>query len=164
MASLEYDGTDYSLIGAFATTTRGKVFTWGGNHFGELGDEDIRVPSATRLLVGLGKVKQIAPGGCALEEGGTVACWGRYTRYNWTKAGMIMPSLLQIKGPIQVPGITGAVQVGTLGALACARFGDGRVYCWGERLTTEFGENEQREFVPPLPLRAATLQRALVPK
>jgi alpha-tubulin suppressor-like RCC1 family protein len=62
-------------------TARGRVLCWGGDRYGQLGDEggvdSVTTPS-NRVAVG-NKVSQIALGeghSCALTRVGTVVCWG----------------------------------------------------------------------------------------
>ncbi len=60
---------------------------------------------------------------CAVIAGGTVQCWGLYSRVTngWAEANT----------PAPVPGLTDAVSVRAGGGRSCAVKGNGTVACWG---------------------------------
>lgn len=65
--------------------------------------------------------------GCAIQLDGTVQCWG------WNNYGQLGDGsgVTYSTNPVEVPGITNAVAVGTGYYNSCAVTGDGKAYCWG---------------------------------
>lgn len=109
----------------------GTVRCWGENTYGQLGlgctspswNTPIEVPgiaSATRVFVGQSMA-------CALISGGRLSCWGR-NQVAQLGAGYLAPS---VPWPVEIPGLTGVVEVSMEDETSCARLGDGRVMCWG---------------------------------
>lgn len=106
----------------------GRVWCWGLNGQGQLGDgthDDRNAPGAD---VGLGDVVQIASGGhhnCALTRDGTLHCWGRNDAGQLglgDDADRTRPERVQLDGVAEL----------ALGAShSCARTRHGQAHCWG---------------------------------
>ena len=106
-----------------AVTSAQKVYCWGRNEFGELGDgthgyyaastTPVRalVSSAVQVSAGLGQT-------CTLINGGSVQCWGAF----------MGPAALH--APIAIPEITSAVKVTSGRFFSCALLADRAVKCW----------------------------------
>ncbi|HUH04689.1 MAG TPA: hypothetical protein VML75_21985 [Kofleriaceae bacterium] len=115
----------------------GRVWCWGSNTYGQLGDGSLTVRDTAVRVAGLEDAADIAVGhefSCAVRRTGAVACWGR----NWwgelgDAAGGVHPA------PRAVPGVTGAVQVTAGHVHACVRRGDGTVWCWGGNQAGQMG-------------------------
>lgn len=102
----------------------GRVFCWGENDEGQLGDgtTDYR-DFGTVPVVGIDDARTIAAGirfSCAALADGTVWCWGEDPGQD--------PSTLV---PRRVIGISDATVVVAGGAFACALRETGQVACWG---------------------------------
>jgi alpha-tubulin suppressor-like RCC1 family protein len=113
----------------------GAVACWGVNTTGQLGIGTIDpnhslVPVAVTGLDDAVAVSAVGEHACAVREGGTVVCWGRNfegnlgTTYDYT--------VLEYSAtPVDVHGVTGAVDVAAQLDHSCALTGAGGVYCWG---------------------------------
>ncbi len=118
-----------------ATTESGAVFCWGDNAEGQLGTGG-KAPSLTPIaLAALPEgVQEVAAGGahtCALNDDGTVACWGR-TWSPETGGEQTPPNLT----PVTVAGLQGVTAI-TVGRMrTCALHSDASAECWG---VAEFG-------------------------
>jgi alpha-tubulin suppressor-like RCC1 family protein len=70
---------------------------------------------------------------CAVDAAGSVTCWGDNTY------GQLGDGTVTGNGPVQVAGLTTAVEVSGFASSNCARLGDGTVSCWGYNVTGELG-------------------------
>jgi len=109
---------------ACALADDGRVFCWGTNDQGQLGDgsNDYR-DYPTLPVVGIDDARAIAAGirfSCAVRSDGSVWCWGEDPGSDPSHAV-----------PIQVPNINDATSVVAGGAFACALRSGGGVVCWG---------------------------------
>jgi alpha-tubulin suppressor-like RCC1 family protein len=122
--------TDATRVIAGYTTcalhATGEVSCWGGGY--------LNPPTGTPTLIsGLTSVQQLAYGSnhmCALMTGGTVACIGNNSGGE-LGIGEGTPSSMT---PVNVPGLSGIVEIAAGGASTCARSGDNDVFCWGRNL------------------------------
>ena len=131
------------------------VWCWGKNESGQLGDGTNTNNAAPVQVSGLVGAKDVTASccsgkhehSCALMWDGTVMCWGQ------NEAGELgAPSVKSDKlpascsgdcsnKPVMANGITGAIAV-TAGELhTCALLGDGTVWCWGDNMNGELGDN-----------------------
>ena len=110
----------------------GRIFCWGDNEYGELGDgtNDYRgLP--TQPVVGITNGRAIAAGirfSCAALFDGSVWCWGEDPGSDG-----------QSNVPVQVPGISDATSVTAGGAFACALRANRHVACWGNGQAGQLG-------------------------
>lgn len=107
--------------------TDGRVACWGDNAQGQLGNGSTVNSAAPAFVTGISTATDISLGGtqaCAVLASGGVRCWGQ------GYLGSVAPS--QSLTPVDVPGITDAVQV-SVGLAVCVRLGSGGVTCWGGR-------------------------------
>ncbi len=109
---------------ACAVAVDGRIFCWGANDEGQLGDgtRDYR-DLATVAVIGVDDAVAISAGirySCAIRAGGTVWCWGEDPGSDAT-----------LSVPVPVPSIDDAVEITAGGAFACARRVGGSVACWG---------------------------------
>lgn len=104
---------------------------WGSNYYGELGD-GTRTRKTTSQAVALPGPVATADGGatgtCAALTSGAVYCWGGNSD-GQLGIGTSGPDQLS---PVQVSGITSAVQVGLGGQSGCARLQEAITKCWGD--------------------------------
>jgi alpha-tubulin suppressor-like RCC1 family protein len=126
-----------------ASTTDGKVFCWGSNSTGQLGDvrvEESRIPVPVK---GISDAASVSAGNfhtCALLKNGSVACWGSNSS---GQLGSDASSDSRI--PVIVQGVSGASSVSSGWNHACALLKDGTVWCWGDNSTGQLGTGEIQE-------------------
>lgn len=136
-----------------ALDVTGKVFCWGSNLFGALGNYEVPKYSSKPMEVkGLGKVVQISAGEshvCGIDEGGNVSCWGEG---HSGKTGKIRDT--NYKNPIKhIGGVKNAVEIDSGLNFSCARLHDSGVSCWGDNRSGETGrsikdENQEPRIIP----------------
>lgn len=121
-----------------AVISNGTVKCWGSNEVGQLGNGTTSSWSTPVQVSGLTGVVQVTSGfkfSCARKADGTVFCWGFN---NWNQLGN-SGSIANLSSPIQVAGITDAVQVEAGYEFACIRKLNGQVRCWGNSNNTAGG-------------------------
>ncbi len=117
---------------ACALADDGRIFCWGYNDMGQLGDgtQEYR-DSPTVPVVGIADATAIAAGirfSCAVRSDGSVWCWGEDPGSDSSSAV-----------PWQVPGIDDATDVTAGGAFACALRSGGGIACWGNGQAGQLG-------------------------
>jgi alpha-tubulin suppressor-like RCC1 family protein len=128
------DATQVSAGGAHTCALLGDltVECWGDDGSGQLGDGGVESQTTPVPVPGLEEVGAISAGWehtCAThgDEASGVACWGsdggRQLGDNLTTDSAM---------PVTVPGVTGAVGVGTGTLYSCALLALSEVECWGE--------------------------------
>lgn len=119
-------------------STAGEVTCWGANYDGQLGNgRKGETKIAPAVVAGLGTVTSLALGDsftCALDDGGTVSCWGKNGS---AQLGRGYRNVLQSDpgnplGPETVVDLSDVKVLGAGRNTACAFSGDGSTYCWGE--------------------------------
>lgn len=131
-----------------AVTPSGTVKCWGGNDFGQLGDNDEimvaltdssqKYKSAPVTVVNLNGIKQVAVGynhACAISQTGSVSCWGDNSR------GQIGDGTTTVR-PQATPVVGLSAKVTQLALTyqsSCALLETGAVQCWGGNTQGELG-------------------------
>ena len=141
-----------------ALDSLGRVYCWGDNSYGQLGDNSTTgsdVPVAVDITGALaGKtIVQIASGGdytCALDSAGQVYCWGsndfgqlgnNSTTDNTTPVVVGVPGLLAGKT---------LTQISAHFLHACAVDSDNNAYCWGGNDSGQLGNNTITDSATPV--------------
>ena len=148
-----------SGIGDFycALTANGFVACWGRGLQGELGhgalEEAFEPVAVDRSGVLSGKtVTRLSAGGghaCAILDDGTIACWGRNTfgqLGNGTTTSSPVP-VLASAAPLSGLSFT---DVSTGSAHTCARTQAGDMYCWGNNVYGQLGNDSTTNSVNPV--------------
>ncbi len=156
--------SDATAIGAgnshtCAIRTGGEVWCWGNNGYGQLGDNTVNAsPRAVRVvtmaLTPLANAVSVTGGdgfSCALDNAGTIWCWGR------DSDGQLGDNTMTTRGTAApVATLTGATSI-SLGILyACAVQGGAHVYCWGYGGYGEIGDGGSTTRLTPVPVLDAT--------
>lgn len=122
-----------------AVTTVGGVLCWGGNSYGQLGNntwEDSLTPVAvTGLSSGIAKVSVGSDHACALTTAGGVKCWGD-SSYGQLGNNTWEPS----STPVDVVGLSGVAQLVTGRRHNCVVTSAGGAQCWGHNVTGQIGD------------------------
>jgi alpha-tubulin suppressor-like RCC1 family protein len=117
---------------ACALADDGRVFCWGENDQGQLGDGTTQYRDfGTVPVVGITDAHAIAAGirfSCAVVDGGSVWCWGEDPGSDGTSTV-----------PLKVPGIDDAQFVAAGGNFACALRETHQVVCWGNNALGQLG-------------------------
>jgi len=139
-----------------AVRSSGRVFCWGNNQDGQLGDgttTDRRSPVRVRDLT---SVTQVASGNnhsCALRSSGRVFCWGQNGQRqlgDGTTTNRLTP--VRVNGS----GVTGATQISAGAAHSCLLRQNGRVTCWGNDQFGQLGRGTTSIQGNPAPVIALT--------
>jgi alpha-tubulin suppressor-like RCC1 family protein len=127
-----------------AVLSSGHVDCWGGNYFGagELGNganESSAIPVEVANLTNATQVATATFGSCARLSSGHVDCWGNNSDGELGDGTTGEPS----DTPVEVLGISDAVEVAVGDSHSCALLSSGRVYCWGYNLIGQLGDGSQ---------------------
>ncbi len=117
---------------ACAASESGRVWCWGGNDRGQLGDGSFVSRETPVEVQGLGSnVRAVAAGpahSCAITGVGAIRCWGANNAGQLGSGGSAAAS----NRPVTVSGITqDARAIGAGGSHTCALMTGGEVRCWG---------------------------------
>ena len=138
-----------------AITASGKVWTWGGNDDGELGDGTLSPRKYPVEVPGLSGVTAIAAGNSntlAVGPGGTVWGWG-WNAYGQLGDGTTVARRLK---PVQAIGLNGITQVAVGNAHALALGSNGTVYSWGYNGDGRLGDGTWTSHITPQPVPGLT--------
>ena len=141
-------GGDHSC----AVLRDGSARCWGRGLFGKLGDGAAQNRLTPVVVSGLGDAVQIEAGGtlsCALRRDGTVACWGS-NAFGGLGQGSV--SYGDNPAPLQVRGLTDAVQIAAGGWYACAVRASGQPVCWGDNVSGQLGDGTSVQRTLPTPV------------
>jgi alpha-tubulin suppressor-like RCC1 family protein len=131
-----------------ALRTDGTVWAWGGNRYGQLG----HLPSTTRVpaqIPGLTDVVAIAAGSfhsLAVRTDGTVWAWGRNEQGQLGNTTITGSSTT----PVQVQGLSTAVDVGAGKGFSLAVLSDGTVRAWGDNYRGQLGDGTRVDRSTPV--------------
>ncbi len=145
-------GSDHSI----AIETDGKLWTWGDNLRGQLGDGTTTSSSTPVEVSGLTDVTAIAGGGShtvALKNDGTVWVWG----YNYY--GQLGTEIIKECGfyscsttPVQVSGLTDVTAIAAGENHTFALKNDGTVWAWGDNSVGQLGDGTTTNSSTPVQL------------
>ncbi len=117
----------------------GALKCWGGNFYGDLGNNDPFTEQDSPISTGLSSVIDVNLGigysSCAVLSGGTVDCWGDD---QYGQCGD--PNLAEDDTPFTVSLAKAATAIALGSEHACAIVTGGDVYCWGDDSYGELGD------------------------
>jgi len=141
---------------SLAVKADGTVWSWGKNHYGQLGDGTTKGHYRPVQVVGLSDVISVAAGNgysLALKSDGTVWAWG------WNRNGQLGDGTYYEKGspiPIQVLGPGGAGYLTDIVAIAVGQHhslalrSDGTVWAWGCNKYGQLGDGTTKDRHTPV--------------
>jgi alpha-tubulin suppressor-like RCC1 family protein len=140
-----------------AVLSSGHIDCWGGNYFGagQLGNganESSTIPVEVAKLTNATQVATATFGSCARLSSGHVDCWGQNRDGELGDGSYGEPSDV----PVEVVGISTAVEVAAGNYHFCALLSSGRVDCWGYNLLGQLGDGNQTTSNTPVEVRALT--------
>ena len=138
-------GVSHSL----ALLASGKVYAWGQNARGQLGDglgtyQDQYTPVKVRTLSGVVAMSAGAWHSLALKADGTVWAWGENAQ---GQLG-VPTSTAQSDLPVQVAGLKGIIAVAAGRNHSLALKHDGTVWAWGYNVQGQLGDNGASRYSP----------------
>jgi alpha-tubulin suppressor-like RCC1 family protein len=142
-------GSSHSL----AVTTKGRVYAWGYNYFGQLGDGTTTQRNTPTLITLNGRqwgetIRSVNAGydhSFALSTNGRVYAWGRNSNGqlgDQTTVQRFRPSLISFS-ELQTGETIGSVNAGYDHSLAVTT--NGRVYAWGSNGSGQLGDGTTRQ-------------------
>lgn len=135
-----------------AVTKQGRLYCWGKNDVGQLGDGTTNNAAMPTVVIGLEGVFQVAVGArhtCALLGNRTVSCWGANDHHQLAN-GTTLPSTR----PAMVLGALGVWSIEAAGDATCVRLGqDGEIRCWGANDHGQLGDGSNAEHTVPAPIK-----------
>lgn len=129
--------------------TDGTVVCWGGNEYGQLGNDTTTDSLVATPVHGLDNVISVEAGGahtCALRSDGSLFCWGDNARGqlgDGTTTTRLTPTL--------VSGLGASASALTAGGLhTCAITGTGAAKCWGDNSNGQLGDGTTLQRLTPV--------------
>ncbi|MFH2006808.1 MAG: hypothetical protein ABI333_09515 [bacterium] len=113
---------------ACALKANGRVWCWGNNRNGQLGDGSRSSASVAGRVSALAHVRQLAVDekqSCAVTRDGKLWCWP-------------LPGRRRV--PVRIPGLAQVRHVATGASHVCAIAAGGKVYCWGANQHGQLGD------------------------
>jgi alpha-tubulin suppressor-like RCC1 family protein len=134
VAEIDCHGHSYYLSGyTCARMSSGKVFCWGANINGQLGNDTLDPTPTPTEVKNLTDARQLALGAhdaCALRSTGTVVCWGYDGRTGLLGTGNSTED--NVKTPQPVIGLSNVDQLHAGAGHFCATAGEvPTAWCWG---------------------------------
>ena len=144
---------------ACALTESGRVYCWGDNHFGQLGNLTLPTSNLIQTFtesilpveIEISEPIQSITSGrnhiCALSKTGFVYCWGS------NLIGQLGLGLqnISISKPQMVPALSDVISIKSHFDSTCAKTISSGLYCWGRGTNGELGETERvNRFLPRL--------------
>jgi alpha-tubulin suppressor-like RCC1 family protein len=138
-------------------TASGQVFAWGSNENGQLGvggTANRTVPTQVSVPCGAGGVSQVAAG-----HNNTLArcADGRVFSWGLNSDGQLGDGTRTVRRtPVQVQGVTDAVDVASGRDMSYAIRADGTLLAWGDNAFGEIGDGTRTDRLTPVPVSGLT--------
>lgn len=160
-AELGFTGASAVVAGTAHTCALagGRVWCWGANQVGQLGDGSDGAHGVPTLLPTLSGVVSLAAGAfhtCATKDDGGVVCWGANERGQLGEG-----TTSNIAVPVPTNGIQLGAEVAAGDAFSCARRKDGTVGCWGDNRLGQLGTQAVIRRLGPTPVALLMDVRAI---
>ena|GEM_PF-407342 len=144
---------------ACAVTTEGKVYCWGDNRNGALGNPSFlggESPNAIEVQTPAGKTftrVSAAIGACALTTDGDAYCWGESYLGNNTSSNSSIPVAVSMPAGVKFVAISRGAALNS-----CALGDDDTVYCWGAGDLGTIGNGYYDTALRPTPVAKVTVR------
>ena len=132
-----------------AITSTGKLYCWGHNSYGQVGDGTTKDKFAPTLISSLGDVKSVSTGlhhACAINSNDKLYCWG-HNSYgqvgDGTTKDKFAPTLISSLGDVK------SVKIGVDSNSVCAINSNDKLYCWGQNYFGQLGDGTTRSKLSP---------------
>jgi alpha-tubulin suppressor-like RCC1 family protein len=128
-----------------------RVFAWGQNTFGQLGDETTKESDTPVAAAGVEFVTAVAAGrrhSLALLENGTVEAWGAGASGQLGDGESLMSDV-----PVLVEGLSGVTAIAAGYSHSLALLANGTVMAWGANEAGELGDGNTAESASPVAVR-----------
>lgn len=139
-----------------ALRASGQVSCWGINSQRQVGTGStasyIRSPATLPDITDAVQVSAGNGSACALLSTGTVKCWGS-NQYGQVGDGS---GVLRAETPVEVAGLTNAVQISVGEYFACAVRTGGQVVCWGRNNNGQLGDGTDSDRPTPVAVPGLT--------
>ena len=150
---IDIDLGDYS---ACAVEETGKGYCWGINNGGQngSGSSDFKFTNPQEIIninEGISEISLSELHACAISKDGKVYCWGVNLQGQLGREGNGSTS------PVQVTGLTNAVDITANGSFSCAVFSDGTVKCWGDNERGTLGNGETSDSSTPVDVQISNV-------
>ena len=142
-----------------ASDTSGRVYCWGLNDTGQLGDGSNSNRSVPVQVSSLTNVSRVVTGGqhsCALLNDQTVRCWGDNSRGQLGNGTTTSSNV-----PVAVSGISNATAISAGQEHSCALLSDGTLSCWGNNSYSQMAETKGVTHTTPIAVPNVTGVAAL---
>lgn len=131
-----------------ARLSNGIINCWGGNGFGQLGNNTNTNSTTPGAVSGISTAVNIAAGSthtCARLSDGTVKCWG------WNITGQLgNGTTTNSSTPVAVTGISTATAIAAGRFHTCALLSGGTIKCWGRNGDGELGNGTNANSFTPV--------------
>jgi alpha-tubulin suppressor-like RCC1 family protein len=132
-------------------STDERVYCWGNNGFGTLGDGTRTVRTKPTRIFGTSTYTALDAGAghnCALKAGGIAECWGQ------NDEGQAGDGTFTARDrPVAVSGGHVFTQISAGHAHSCGLIADGSAYCWGDNSRGQLGAGPEAVSKSATPLR-----------
>lgn len=142
------------FYGHSCAVTKGRVWCWGANRGGQLGNGSHRGSATPVRVKGIKNAKSVTSGAghsCAVLRDGRMKCWGRNGQ-GQLGIGSRQWRLFGVATARPVRGLRNVISASAGGAHTCALLKSGRVMCWGENYEGAIGQGKAKRALAPRPL------------
>ena len=140
VVSVDMHGSVIGDNNTCAATKAGKVYCWGSNTYGILGQDDYDMPSSNKpiLIADVDGAKSVVVGyghACALLNGNKVKCWGAngYGQLGTAEGSKSMKAL-------EIAGLPANISKIYAGHSHNCVIADSKFYCWGANNLGQMGQ------------------------
>lgn len=135
-----------------ALVANGKLYCWGDNRHGQLGDGSQRSRQAAGVVEGPDAIVAVSTGNahsCAIDKRAQLWCWGD-NRFGQLGLGPASLRKNTVTRPTRVGGISGKVRSVVAGERhTCAVTRDNELFCWGDNHRSQLGQPAPTIFPQP---------------